>query len=224
MKNINEMFKNRKIDFDKLLNFGFKKKEKDYYYEKNLLNNQFRMKINITNLEDVSVTLIDTNTTEEYTLMYVKGIHGDFIEKIKEECNEVIKSVIDKCTYMEVFKSDYSKKVIKYVKEKYNDELEYLWEKFPNNAVFRNKDNKKWYAILLILPKRKLGIDEDGNVEIIDLRIKPSLIGDLIDNEKYFSGYHMNKKNWFTIKLDGSVSVKEICNWIDESYEIAKSK
>jgi predicted DNA-binding protein (MmcQ/YjbR family) len=31
-------------------------------------------------------------------------------------------------------------------------------------------------------------------------------------------GYHMNKKHWNTILLDGSIPSKLLQNWIDESY------
>ena len=33
-------------------------------------------------------------------------------------------------------------------------------------------------------------------------------------------GYHMNKKHWNTIVVDGSVSSKKIKEWIDHSYEL----
>ncbi|MFT3826263.1 MAG: MmcQ/YjbR family DNA-binding protein [Chitinophagaceae bacterium] len=33
-------------------------------------------------------------------------------------------------------------------------------------------------------------------------------------------GYHMNKKHWNTIIVDGSVSVKLLKEWIDNSYEL----
>jgi predicted DNA-binding protein (MmcQ/YjbR family) len=33
-------------------------------------------------------------------------------------------------------------------------------------------------------------------------------------------GYHMNKKHWNTIVVDGSVSSKQIKEWIDHSYEL----
>ena len=38
----------------------------------------------------------------------------------------------------------------------YCDELEFLWQKFPDNAVWRRKDNKKWYGALLTVSKEKL--------------------------------------------------------------------
>lgn len=33
-------------------------------------------------------------------------------------------------------------------------------------------------------------------------------------------GYHMNKKHWNTILVDGSVSVKQLREWIDHSYDL----
>ncbi len=33
-------------------------------------------------------------------------------------------------------------------------------------------------------------------------------------------GYHMNKKHWNTIVVDGSVSTKQLKEWIDHSYEL----
>jgi predicted DNA-binding protein (MmcQ/YjbR family) len=33
-------------------------------------------------------------------------------------------------------------------------------------------------------------------------------------------GYHMNKKHWNTILIDGTVKDKQICEWIDHSYNL----
>lgn len=33
-------------------------------------------------------------------------------------------------------------------------------------------------------------------------------------------GYHMNKKHWNTVIVDGSVNDKELCQWIDASYRL----
>ena len=33
-------------------------------------------------------------------------------------------------------------------------------------------------------------------------------------------GYHMNKKHWNTIIVDGSVSSNQIKEWIDDSYDL----
>lgn len=33
-------------------------------------------------------------------------------------------------------------------------------------------------------------------------------------------GYHMSKKHWITVPLDGSVSRSELLSWVDDSYNI----
>ena len=37
-------------------------------------------------------------------------------------------------------------------------------------------------------------------------------------------GWHMNKKHWNTIIVDGSVSSKQLKEWIDWSYELVAGK
>jgi predicted DNA-binding protein (MmcQ/YjbR family) len=37
-------------------------------------------------------------------------------------------------------------------------------------------------------------------------------------------GYHMNKKHWNTVVVDGSVSTKQLKEWIDHSYELVVGK
>ncbi len=36
-------------------------------------------------------------------------------------------------------------------------------------------------------------------------------------------GYHMNKKHWITVQMDGSVSDKILKQWIDASYQLVVS-
>jgi len=57
----------------------------------------------------------------------------------------------------------------------------------------------------------------------LNLKCDPSYAIEL--RERYSSvipGYHMNKKHWNTINLDGTVPDKEIFSWIDHSYVIVK--
>lgn len=114
-------------------------------------------------------------------------------------------------------KANYPKRQIAYIRDTYGDALEYLWQKFPDNAVVRRKDNRKWYAVLLTVSRRRLGFDSDERVEIIDLRMPPEEIEKQVDGVRLLPGYHMNKKHWVTVCLDGSVSFAEICRKIDEA-------
>jgi len=59
----------------------------------------------------------------------------------------------------------------------------------------------------------------------INLKCDPALAIEL--RERYSSvtsGYHMNKKHWNTINLDGTVPDKEVFSWIDHSYDLITGK
>ena len=51
---------------------------------------------------------------------------------------------------------------------------------------------------MLSVSKRKLGISSDEIVEILDLRNSFEKVEKIVDNKKYYPGWHMNKKYWFT--------------------------
>ena len=59
---------------------------------------------------------------------------------------------------------------------------------------------------------------------VIDLKDLPEDIEERIDGELFFKAYHMNKKHWYTICLDGRVSDEEIGELIDVSYRLASGK
>ena len=223
MRSLNKVFENKLINYEKLLEYGFSRKDNCYFYEINIYDNQFKVIIELSKEKQIS-KVIDLSMDEEYVLVDVRESSGDFVGKVKEEYENILDDIIEKCSTPNVFKSKQAKEVIKYVKGKYDDDLEYLWKKFPNNAVWRNKDNNKWYGALLVLSKSKLGIESDEIIDIIDLRYQKDKIKEIIDNKKVFAGYHMNKDNWITIRLDESVDIKEIYTLIDNSYELSLEK
>lgn len=77
---------------------------------------------------------------------------------------------------------------------------------------------------MLVLSKRKLKIDYDEIIDIIDLRYPKETIENFVDNDKIFPGYHMNKNNWIRIKLDDSIETQKIFKLIDNSYKLSLEK
>lgn len=152
-----KIFNNRKIVISHLLAYGFVKKDEQYIYSINLMENSFNLNVIIKETNEIEIKIIDIETNDEYTPVYVQSINGGFVGKIRKEYEAILSDIVEKCTIKDIFKSDYAKKIIKYIAEKYKDEPEYLWDKTPNNAVFREKSTEKWYAALLEVEKVKLG-------------------------------------------------------------------
>ncbi len=217
-----EYYKNKKINKTKLLNFGFKKKNDTFIYNQPILDEQFNLTILVDTQGNVHTKLVETATNELYILHLVEDACGDFVGKVKKEYNDILERLYKECFEPDVFKTKQAQKLIEYIKERYSNELEFLWEKFANNAIVRRKDNLKWYAAFLTVSKEKLGFEDKTLAEIIDLRAEN--VDKIIDNKQIFPGYHMNKKHWITIILDGSVPLETIKTKIDESYELARNR
>ncbi len=216
-----DIFLRKKAVPEKLAVYGFQKIRGGYRYGTNILDNAFALEIAIGKGTAPDTKLTEIATGEEYVLYKTDAV-GAFVGEVRTAVTNILQDIAECCYETAVFKAEQSVALIAYVREKYGDELEYLWDKFPDNAVWRRKDNKKWYGALLTVSRRKLGIPSDEIVEIIDLRIAPEETENLIDNARFFPGWHMNKKHWYTIILDGTVSMDEICRRVDESYLLAK--
>ena len=218
---IDDLFKNKKFNPDKALEFGFKKDGNNYSYQTNIVDDQFQLLVK-TNAKDTPTTkLTDISNGIEYRLHLDPKATGKFVSVVKNEFLTTITDISKSCYDSDVFKTKQSKLVSDYGKSNYGSKLEFLWKKFPTNAIMRRTDNNKWYALLIGVNAQKVGLDLDQDIEILDVRIDTDDIDKIVDSKNYFHAYHMNKQHWITIYLDGTVPDKEILERIDESYELA---
>lgn len=219
-KILEQIFKNRRLNVKRLLAYGFERFDNVYLFKTTILDGQFALTVKVCG-STVDTEVIDVATDEQYTLFLADGAVGSFVGSVRTAYEAVLQDIAEKCFDKHVFKSDYAQQIIRYITDKYGDELEFLWDKFSDNAIWRRADNRKWYALLVTATKDKIGLPSNERAEMIDVR------GDaekLADGVKIFKGYHMNKKSWITIVLDGSVPLDDIYKLIDDSYLISAKK
>lgn len=220
---LQQIFSDRRADPEKLRAYGFRETDGAYLYEQPLLSGAFTLRVRVR-ADGADACLIDAATDEPYTLFLVEDAQGSFIGEVRAAYCDALSAVAEACFAKTVFQSGYSESVIEYARNTYGDELEFLWEKSPKNAILRRKDNRKWYAALLTISKSKLGAFPDEEIEVLDLRAAPEAIPDMVDGKRVFAGYHMNKKHWITLPLDGTLPAEEICAMLGTSYALAKGK
>lgn len=218
------IFKNKKVNISKLETFGFVSENGGYSYIKMLDENGFAIRVNVTADGEVLSEITDLYSGEIYSLHLVDAAEGKFVGAVRAQYENILSVIAEKCFDAEVFKSRQARELTEYVRHKYLDEPEFLWKKFSGNAVWRRKDNKKWYGALLTVAGCKLGIPSDEIFEIVDLRVNPDELKILVDNKRIFPGWHMNKKYWITVVLNGAVDFSEICRLTDMSCLLAGNK
>lgn len=115
-------------------------------------------------------------------------------------------------------------KLDKYITDKYGVTAERLFEKNPGFQAYRHNDTKKWFAMIMDIPKSRLGLGVQDIIDVVNLKCDPLLIGSLRMEQGFYPAYHMNKENWITVALDGSAPDDKIKMLVDMSYELTMKK
>lgn len=222
MTDFDKLFSQGEPNETKLLRNGFCKAEDGFFKETPLFG--FLLRVAVTDEGKVNAVVYDAEADAPYTMHLVSGAEGSFVGEVRKAYENALLEIAETCFDRAVFKSRLSKSVIQYARETYGEEIEYLWEKFPENGVLRRKDNRKWYAAILTVAGNKVGLSTENIVEIVDLRAKEDEIQSLIHNRGFAPAWHMNKKSWITVLLDGSVDFSEIADMLDRSRILALKK
>ena len=111
--------------------------------------------------------------------------------------------------------------LIRYVAERFSTDAEYPWD--DENFIFRHQGNRKWFAVAMRVPYRRLGLEREGAADIVDVKCGPLLMDSYRGQPGILPGYHMNKDHWLTILLDGSAEDGLIRELFEISYDLTNS-
>ena len=114
--------------------------------------------------------------------------------------------------------------VCDFIKNQYNVMPEVLWAKYPDYLVFRNKQNKKWFAIIMNISKNKLGLNGNDFVDIINVKCDTIATKMFAEQKGIFPAYHMNKQNWVSILLNGECDKNTVFFMIEQSFLIIQKQ
>lgn len=110
-------------------------------------------------------------------------------------------------------------KILAYVKQKYGTVPDFPWLKYPDYGVLRHQKSRKWYGVLMKISPTRLGLQGEAEIQVINLKCDP-LLSAMFQHENIFPAYHMNKKYWISVVLEGSLPDEEIHKLIDLSYQL----
>ena len=212
-----------RLRVDKLEPFGFKSDNKTYTYGEELLDGDFRMLVRVGGNGAVSTLIMDTDSNEPYVLHLVENAQGSFVGEVRAAYQDVLNRIGEACGEHGTFQGTYVEELLRYVKSTYDDEIEYPWKDL-DAAVIRSHVTKKWYALFMKIHPSKIGLGGSQPIRVMNLHGTAEQVSNLVDGEKYFPGYHMNRKYWYTVCLDGSVPMDELQGRIDESFKLSQPR
>ena len=105
----------------------------------------------------------------------------------------------------------------------YNTSPDYPFDIDFETAVLRHTDNRKWYAIVMRVSRRKFGFDSDEIIDIVNLKLPLEMYGSFGAADGVYPAYHMNKLHWISVLLpDAADDLIEFL--VNVSYETTKNK
>ncbi len=215
-----ELFMQKRLSSSKLMAYGFTYTDGVYRYTCPILNGEFFLHVTFDRFGNPDTSMTECDTGEEY-ILYKTAAEGTYIGIVREAIAEVLRGIVDQCFDSSTFRQTQTMQLLAHAAEAFGDEPEFLWADSPDCAILRRKDSSKWYAVIMTVPKSKLGFDTDIPVEILNLHGTPDAVECLLRRADIYSGWHMNKKSWYTVILDGSVDNGELFAFLAESYRLA---
>ena len=112
----------------------------------------------------------------------------------------------------------------KIIIDNYNCTYDYPWAQYPTFRVFRHSNNKKWFAVIMDIPKNKLGLKSNEIISVVNLKCDSLLIGSLLLEDGFYPSYHMNKNNWISVALDSTADDEKLKMLLDMSFDATSSR
>ena len=259
-----EIFARSIPDFAKLVKFGFVKNGTTYSFSGNFLNGDFRADVVITSGGKITASVFDVQAGEDYLPLRAKSRQSPFVNEVRENFRKLLREIKDACFILQPFLTDQANRIAREAEKLFGDKIDFPFSTAPTYGVFRNPENRKWYGIIMNIPKSKIEkpgraskrgtkgsaravsakkllrvgavkkssdkrhaasfAADDAIVEIINVKIDPEKTVDLKKRRGFYDAYHMSKKNWITIALDGSVSDSDIVVLLKESRALVSPR
>ncbi len=105
----------------------------------------------------------------------------------------------------------------------YGTSPDYPFDENLETAVLRHADNRKWYAIVMKVSRRKFGFDSDEVIDVVNFKLLTEMFGSFGAPDGVYPAYHMNKLYWISVLLpDAPDDVVQLL--VNVSFEATKDK
>lgn len=91
--------------------------------------------------------------------------------------------------------------LLDYCKNEFQTVEDYPFEDDFTTAALRHRHNRKWYALLMNIPKSRLCKGSNAPTDVVNLKLPTELQGSFSPLDGVYPAYHMNKLHWISVIL-----------------------
>ena len=112
---------------------------------------------------------------------------------------------------------------LKYCRDTYGTTPDYPFDDLFETAVLRHANNRKWYALVMRVSRRKFGFESDEVIDVVNLKLPTEMFGSFGAADGVYHAYHMNKLHWISVLLPNAPD--DIVQFLTNvSFEATKAK
>ena len=226
-----------------------------YIYTEQFMDGDLTAVIKIMPDGRVVNSVIDADSGDEYYPMNIEAHTGSYVGQAREEYKALLERVAGKCFDDVPFVCDQANRIASKISARFGVEPEFPFHErgsaskslqpSTDSAVFRHKDNGRWFAIVMTIKREKLekysgagdearsstipdermnpdhsSADPDDRINVMNVKIYPEELEALLREPGLYRCYHMNKKQWITIALDDECTDDRIMELLECSFRL----
>lgn len=223
-----DFFKQKRFLNDKLLAYGFVKKENGYQYQTEIMNGDFVVTLKVSENGEISGRVSDRDLDEEYQALRILQAGGNYVGQVRSAYFNLLGNISDACCEDKLFSSDQANRLALHLMVEFLDTYDYPFEG-SDTVSFRHPQNQKWYAVFINIARGKLDLgDEDWSkddrkkqIVIANIKVPSHRLDWYLKHDGVYPAYHMGKKTWVSLVLDETLSDTLIQDWLQESRDLA---
>ena len=218
------IFKKAAVIWDRLPGYGFVKDKDFWVYTRSFMKDEFKAVVKIDAKGKVSGNVCEADSGDVYLPLRVENMAIGFAGEVRAEYVKILEDIKTRCCRINRFIYPQTNRLTALIAAEYGDDPDFPWDKSPDSAVFRNPDNRKWYALVINVDAGKLDKNRSGDVEAVNIKLDENKIPVLLKQKGFYPAYHMNKKSWITIVLDDTLTDERLSALIAESRSFTVGK
>lgn len=195
--------------------------------------------------EALTAHVYDSATDELYALFDMRNARGAFVAAVREEVQKIVDDFRARCfeskdihqKYVAFVEREFNCKAEFPWAEKGGERDDFgeardfgadasaslsderasaATKRYSDATVFRCP-NQKWFALVMEISYKNLGLASDEKVFTVNLKADPERVADLVDKKTIFPAYHMNKKHWITVLLSSATDFELLRSLTEQS-------
>ena len=112
---------------------------------------------------------------------------------------------------------------LEYCLNTYGTLPDYPFDEDFETAVLRHTGNRKRYAIVMRVSRRKFGLESDEVIDVVNLKLPTEMFGSFGAADGIYPAYHMNKLHWISVLLpDAPADIVQFL--LNASFDVTKAK